>query len=115
LRFILITESKHLCRHQEERPQKITKLAIGVEGGFQFDSEDRFNYEHEPYCFTCQRSLMNDSSPALTQATAAVLSASTVSKQESQKAWQEELVDCEHIRNLKQDSNAPKLAQKCKC
>jgi hypothetical protein len=88
-------------------------LAIGVEGGLGFDTEDRYEYKQSVYCFSCTKIFPTESSPQLAQAAAAVMSANSVRVQDEQKAWELKLTACEHTLTLQQSQNAPFLAKKC--
>jgi hypothetical protein len=56
----LRTETKSF--QQEEPPQKITKLAIGVPGGIQTENEQHYDYHTTPYCFSCDKSIASSDS-----------------------------------------------------
>jgi len=88
-------------------------LAIGVEGGLGFDSEERYEYKLSVFCFSCGHFIPTDSSTSLAQVVSAVMSANSVRVQDEQKAWELKLTGCEHTLTLQQLQNAPILAKKC--
>jgi ubiquitin carboxyl-terminal hydrolase 5/13 len=49
----------------------------------------------------------------VSSAATALITANSASKQEDQKAWENQVIQCEHTITLQQAPNLPKLAAKC--
>eukprot|EP00127_Corallochytrium_limacisporum_P007370 Clim_evm7s249 gene=Clim_evmTU7s249 len=90
-----------------ERAQKITKLAIGVEGGLKDDSE-RYNTVYAVGCHSCGSKPLelNDAvrkeAPGLDMLINIIAGAPTKRKVDTLQAWEEDIVECSHTRELKQ-------------
>jgi len=83
----------------DEQP-KITKLAIGVEGGIPVDAGPKYTYATEVYCVLCKSTLKLNAK--LTQIVEAVLKAESANKPDP-ASWEEQArVQCDHTAKLKQ-------------
>eukprot|EP00743_Colponemidia_sp_Colp-15_P001664 GILK01001820.1.p1 GENE.GILK01001820.1~~GILK01001820.1.p1 ORF type:complete len:787 (-),score=161.23 GILK01001820.1:112-2472(-) len=94
---------------QDEPPQKITKLAIGVEGGADVNT-DLYEYDTTVKCLACA-TVLDKTSPELSSLVDSVMLASSASMQESTKEWEAQRFPCEHTLTLQQQNNAA-IAQK---
>jgi ubiquitin carboxyl-terminal hydrolase 5/13 len=74
----------------------MSKLAIAAE-----TEEDRYNTATEVRCLECNLTL-DKSAPKLAPIVTAVMAASTFSRKEEIKAWEQDLTGCEHILTLQQ-------------
>jgi len=95
----------------EERPQKITKVAIGLPGGLSLNSEENFQYQTKPYCFDCDMEL-NPLFEPVASSVNSILSAHSAGKQEDIKAWENLIVPCEETLTLLQVNDVVKLKKK---
>ncbi|KAF9585467.1 hypothetical protein BGW38_002258 [Lunasporangiospora selenospora] len=95
-----------IVRDGEEPPQKITKIAIVPE-----KDEDLYEYFTAVKCHECG-SEVDKSIPRVVDAIMTSLSAS---RQSEIKAWEEEIVSCDHIRNLVQDQEKIVSAENAHC
>ena len=86
-------------KHREEPPQKISKLAISAE-----TDEDRYDTTTQVKCFECKDENVDKSHANLKDVVAGVLRANTFAKQEEVKAWEQEMVPCEHTLCLEQEA-----------
>jgi ubiquitin carboxyl-terminal hydrolase 5/13 len=84
-------------KQREEPPQKISKLAITAE-----TDEDRYNTSTQVVCYICNEDNIDKSSGELQVLIDGVMSATTFSKKEEIKAWEQEFVPCEHTISLVQ-------------
>ncbi|KAL2844294.1 hypothetical protein BJY01DRAFT_215023 [Aspergillus pseudoustus] len=83
---------------REEPPQKISKLAITAE-----TDEDRYDTNTHVVCFSCDQGNVEGLSSRLQTVIDGVLNATTFSKKEEIKAWEQEFVPCEHTISLVQE------------
>lgn len=88
---------KHTKR--DEPPQKISKLAIAAE-----TDEDRYDTHTRVTCYECDVDDVDKSSGKLADIVGAVLKASTFSRREEIKAWEQEFVPCQHTLDMQQDA-----------
>eukprot|EP00002_Diphylleia_rotans_P021157 TRINITY_DN411_c0_g1_i1.p1 TRINITY_DN411_c0_g1~~TRINITY_DN411_c0_g1_i1.p1 ORF type:complete len:759 (-),score=138.54 TRINITY_DN411_c0_g1_i1:202-2478(-) len=94
-------------------PQKITKVAIGVEGGLKLD-EEKYVENFSVYCFACKVTHKLDETLQLQQSVDQVMKASSAAKKEELKAWENLRNPCEHTLTLQQVSGAVvPSTQKC--
>ena len=84
-------------KHREEPPQKLSKLAIAAE-----TEEDIYETNTDVKCFDCQKEGIAKEGK-LGEVVDGVLKANTFAKQEEVKAWELELVPCEHTLCLEQE------------
>ncbi|KAI8058109.1 ubiquitin thiolesterase [Syncephalis plumigaleata] len=80
----------------DEPPQKITRLAIVEER-----ESDKYTYDTRVRCLFCPDQSL-EMTPQLNTVVEGVMSALTASKQSEVKAWEAEIVPCEHIHQLVQ-------------
>ncbi|KAI9593905.1 ubiquitin carboxyl-terminal hydrolase [Syncephalis fuscata] len=80
----------------DEPPQKITRLAIVAEL-----ESDKYTYDTHVHCLFCNNQQL-DMTPQLSTVVEGVMNALTASKQSEVKAWEAEIVACEHIHKLEQ-------------
>ncbi|KAH0131202.1 ubiquitin thiolesterase, partial [Aureobasidium melanogenum] len=86
-------------KHRDEPPQKMSKLAINAE-----TEEDRFDTVSTVKCFECGNNHLDKSQGNLAAVVDGVLKANTFAKQEEVKAWEQEMVPCEHTLCLEQEA-----------
>lgn len=82
-------------------PAKITKLAIGIEGGIAMDT-DKVKTEVEVRCWGCDLNL-NGHHDKLNAVIHELMHAPSASEQEELRAWQEDILPCEHCYSISQD------------
>lgn len=82
---------------RDEPPPKMSKLAIAAE-----TEEDRYDTKVAVKCLECDTEL-DKTDPKLAPIVDGILKANTFSRKEEVKAWEQELVSCEHVRSLNQD------------
>ncbi|KJR89549.1 ubiquitin carboxyl-terminal hydrolase 5/13 [Sporothrix schenckii 1099-18] len=83
---------------RDEPPPKMSKLAIAAE-----TEDDRYDTAVAVKCFECDTEL-DKTDPKLAPIVDGILKANTFSRKEEVKAWEQELVSCEHIRSLQQEA-----------
>ncbi|KAF4311489.1 Ubiquitin-associated/translation elongation factor EF1B [Botryosphaeria dothidea] len=83
---------------RDEPPQKMTKLAIAAE-----TEEDRYDTTTQVKCFECGVDNVDKTTGKLPNVVDAVLKANTFARQEEVKAWEQEMVPCEHTLCLEQE------------
>jgi len=83
---------------RNEPPQKISKLAISAE-----TESDRYETQTKVRCFECNIEDVDQSSGQLPAVIEGVMKANTFSRQEEIKAWEQEMISCEHILTLSQE------------
>ncbi|KAB2569861.1 putative ubiquitin carboxyl-terminal hydrolase 14 protein [Lasiodiplodia theobromae] len=81
---------------RDEPPQKMTKLAIAAE-----TEEDRYDTTTQVRCFECGVDV-DKTAGKLSGVVDAVLKANTFARQEEVKAWEQEMIPCEHTLCLEQ-------------
>lgn len=89
---------KHTLRDEKEPPAKISKLAIAAE-----TDEDVYDTKTELTCYECDVHGLSEDQGNLKQVVDAVLKANTFARQEEVKAWEQELIPCEHTLCLEQE------------
>ncbi|KAL4937151.1 hypothetical protein BDV06DRAFT_203477 [Aspergillus oleicola] len=82
---------------REEPPQKISKLAINAE-----TNEDRYDTSTRVICYSCGQDDVDRSRGKLQSVIEGVMNATTYSKREEIKAWEQEFIPCEHTLGLVQ-------------
>ncbi|TIA83227.1 ubiquitin carboxyl-terminal hydrolase 14 [Aureobasidium pullulans] len=87
-------------KHRDEPPQKMSKLAINAE-----TEEDRFDTVSSVKCFECANNDIEKSHGNLQAVVDGVLKANTFAKQEEVKAWEQEMIPCEHTLCLEQETS----------
>ncbi|RDW74752.1 ubiquitin-specific protease UBP14 [Aspergillus mulundensis] len=99
---------------REEPPQKISKLAINAE-----TDEDRYDMTTRVVCYSCGQDDIDGSASKLRSVIEGVMNATTFSKREEIKAWEQEFVPCEHTTGLIQQEpkriNSQDLSQCSMC
>jgi ubiquitin carboxyl-terminal hydrolase 5/13 len=85
---------------RDEPPQKMSKLAIAAE-----TEADRYETSSEVRCLECGTNDIDTSDPILAPVIRGVLEANTFSRQEEVKAWEQEMISCEHILTLSQQES----------
>ncbi|OJD36994.1 ubiquitin thiolesterase [Diplodia corticola] len=83
---------------RDEPPQKMTKLAIAAE-----TEEDRYDTTTRVKCFECGVDDIDKTAGKLLDVVDAVLKANTFARQEEVKAWEQEMIPCEHTLCLEQE------------
>eukprot|EP00741_Cyanophora_paradoxa_P017291 tig00020961_g16701.t1 len=107
---IALNIKRILVKKAEARPQKITKVAIGVPGGAGAEA-DEYDFETKVLCFQCGTEVERTAGK-LPGVIDGVVAAPTAAKQEELKAWENEISACQHTKGLQQDPAAPQLAAK---
>ncbi|KAF2835609.1 ubiquitin carboxyl-terminal hydrolase 14 [Patellaria atrata CBS 101060] len=99
---------------RDEPPQKLSKLAIAAE-----TEEDRYDTTTEVKCYQCGVQNIDKGTGKLPEVVDAVLKANTFARQEEVKAWEQEMIPCEHTLCLEQQApmqiEAQNLANCSKC
>ena len=90
--------------------KKITKLAIGKPGGADFSGEE-WEQIIEVKCLKCNNVLDYKKDVKLNDLVVSILNASSESDKEGIKAWEEEILPCEHTLTLQQNQGI-KIAEK---
>lgn len=83
---------------RDEPPHKISKLAIAAE-----TEADRYDTTTEVKCYECGVNDVDKSAGKLGEVVDAVLKANTFARQEEVKAWEQEMIPCEHTLCLEQE------------
>ncbi|KAL9080977.1 MAG: hypothetical protein Q9157_000387 [Trypethelium eluteriae] len=83
---------------KDEPPQKISKLAIAAE-----TEADRYDTVTQVKCYKCGAEDVDKTQGKLPEVLDSVLKANTFARQEEVKAWEQELVPCEHNLTLQQE------------
>ncbi|KAI5284786.1 hypothetical protein KEM54_001072 [Ascosphaera aggregata] len=106
--FDSIRRSKRSNR--EDPSKKITKLAVVAES-----DEDRYDITTTVVCYDRTYQGLDDLSESLKRVIDGVMKASTYSRREEVRAWEQEYLPCEHVLCLKQhESNKdPKRLSSC--
>lgn len=89
-------------------PQKLTKLAIGVEGGAQLDGGVKWRQETRVRQWPTGDAAPQ--SPVIDSAVAALLAATDTGTKAEAAAWEKRMVPCHHTRSLAQDPRAAQAA-----
>ncbi|KAL3457750.1 hypothetical protein BJX64DRAFT_280428 [Aspergillus heterothallicus] len=89
---------------REEPPHKISKLEIIAE-----TDEDRYDTSTNVVCYDCHQDSVDKLSGKLPSIIDGILNATTFSRREEVKAWEQEFVPCEHTIALVQEE--PKSTQ----
>ncbi|KAF9084195.1 hypothetical protein BGX23_010750 [Mortierella sp. AD031] len=97
-------------RDGEEPPQKITKIAVVAE-----DDADKYEYFTEVKCYECGGVEVDQTVGQIPQVVEAIMKSLSASRQSEIKAWEEEIVSCDHIRNLQQDPAKVVSAENAHC
>ncbi|KAF2770348.1 ubiquitinyl hydrolase [Teratosphaeria nubilosa] len=88
-------------RAEGEPPEKISKLAIKAE-----TDEDRYDIQTDVHCFECGVTGI-EKKEKVGEVVDGVLKANTFAKQEEVKAWEQEMIPCEHTLCLEQEAGRP--------
>ncbi|CAK7272470.1 ubiquitin C-terminal hydrolase Ubp14 [Sporothrix epigloea] len=88
---------------RDQPPPKISKLAIAAE-----TEEDRYDTTFAVKCLECN-DVLDKTDAKLAPVVDGILKANTFSRKEEVKAWEQELISCDHITSLKQEA-ARKIA-----
>ncbi|KAK0615256.1 hypothetical protein B0T17DRAFT_498146 [Bombardia bombarda] len=83
---------------RDEPPPKMSKLAIAAE-----TESDRYDTTLTVKCLECNIDSLDKSGPAIAPVVDGVMKANTFSRKEEVKAWEQELISCEHVLTLQQD------------
>ncbi|CAG8433686.1 10408_t:CDS:10 [Diversispora eburnea] len=95
----LIKDKPKRVDENEEPPQKISKLAIVPE-----DEEKKYEYVTYVKCYSCGGIEVEKTIGELPLVIDAVMNSVSAARKSEIKAWEEEITECEHARNLIQDS-----------
>jgi len=105
---LVLNIKKVLKEEHEEGGNKITKLAIGKEGGA--DIEDRFDTIATLNCLSCEKEL-DSSGEYIKSIVDGVLSSKSAFFESQVGEWEQEIKECEHVKNLDQ-TGAQQIAAK---
>ncbi|MBE3050035.1 hypothetical protein IMZ48_47545, partial [Candidatus Bathyarchaeota archaeon] len=83
---------------RDEPPAKMSKLAIVAES-----EEDRYDMATTVRCLDCAVDL-DKTTPRFSTIVDGIMSASTFSRKEEVKAWEQELTSCEHLLMMQQEA-----------
>ncbi|KAF9438850.1 hypothetical protein BGZ76_003875 [Entomortierella beljakovae] len=97
-------------RDGEEPPQKITKIAIVPE-----NDSDLYEYFTHVKCYECGGVEVDKTVGEIPKVVDAIMTSLSASRQSEIKAWEEEIVSCDHIRNLLQDAEKVVAAEDAHC
>ncbi|KAG0247981.1 hypothetical protein BG011_000665 [Mortierella polycephala] len=98
------------ARDDEEPPQKITKIAIVPE-----NDSDLYEYFTEVKCYECGGVEVDKTAGEIPKVVEAIMNSLSASRQSEIKAWEEEIISCDHIRNLQQDAAKIVSAENAHC
>lgn len=87
-------------KHRDEPPAKISKLAISAE-----TEEDRYDTLTKVRCHECGQNDVDKTQGNLAQVVDGVMKANTFARQEEVKAWEQEMIPCEHTLCLEQEQS----------
>ncbi|KAF9377188.1 hypothetical protein CPB97_010362 [Podila verticillata] len=96
-------------RNAEEPPQKITKIAIVPE-----NDADLYEYFTQVKCYDCG-GIEIEQTGNIPKVVEAIMSSLSASRQSEIKAWEEEIISCDHIRKLQQDAAKAVSAENAHC
>ena len=103
-------QKKEKTEKTDDKPKMITRLAIGKPGGADFTGEE-WEQIIELKCLECNKSLDYEKNETIKSLITSVLNASSENEKEDIKAWEEEILPCEHTLTLKQNEGI-KIAEK---
>jgi ubiquitin carboxyl-terminal hydrolase 5/13 len=103
-------QKKEKTEKKDDKPKMITRLAIGKPGGADFTGEE-WEQIIELKCLECNKSLDYEKNETIKSLITSVLNASSENEKEDIKAWEEEILPCEHTLTLKQNEGI-KIAEK---
>ena len=93
-------------KQRDEPPQKMSKLAINAE-----TEEDRYDTTTSIKCYECNNHELETNQGNLKDVVDGILNTNTFAKQEEVKAWEQEMVPCEHTLCLEQEQGRKIEAQ----
>ncbi|CAG8499164.1 5681_t:CDS:10 [Paraglomus brasilianum] len=93
-----VKEKRKRANDEEEPPLKISKLAIVPEA-----EEDKYEYFTKVKCYSCGESEIDKTSGILPIIIDSVMTSLSASKKSEIQAWEQEIVTCDHTRQLVQD------------
>lgn len=85
---------------RDEPPSKVSKLAISAE-----TDEDRYETTTQVNCYECEIKNVDKSTGRLSKVVDDVLKANTFARKEEVKAWEQEMIPCEHTLCLDQQAS----------
>ncbi|KAG0058994.1 hypothetical protein BGZ89_000800 [Linnemannia elongata] len=97
-------------RDGEEPPQKITKIAIQAE-----NDADNYEYFTEVKCYECGGVEVDKTVGQIPNVVDAIMTSLSASRQSEIKAWEEEIISCDHIRNIQQEAEKVVSAENAHC
>eukprot|EP00696_Hemimastix_kukwesjijk_P000558 gnl/Hemi2/1075_TR387_c0_g1_i1.p1 gnl/Hemi2/1075_TR387_c0_g1~~gnl/Hemi2/1075_TR387_c0_g1_i1.p1 ORF type:complete len:770 (+),score=246.94 gnl/Hemi2/1075_TR387_c0_g1_i1:47-2356(+) len=111
--MLVLNIKRFVKENTSEPPQKITRLAIGGEGGASLEGPE-YEYVTSVRCAFCGPVTAETASPTgnVFEVVAAVMAAPSQSTADEIKAWSLERKPCRHTQNLQQNADAPQLADK---
>ena len=96
----------------EEPAQKLTKLAIGVEGGAQVNDAHSWRTEDSVLRFPGGQAVENPTG-RVAETVTKLLNATDVGNKQESKAWENKLFPCEHTLTLQQGAPLERLGSTC--
>jgi ubiquitin carboxyl-terminal hydrolase 5/13 len=96
----------------EEPAQKLTKLAIGVEGGAQVNDAHSWRTEHSVKRFPGGATVDNPTG-RVAETVTQLLNATDVGNKQESKAWENKILPCEHTLTLHQGAPLERLGATC--
>ncbi|CAG8640577.1 3738_t:CDS:10, partial [Racocetra fulgida] len=96
--YRLIKDKPKRADENEEPPQKISKLAIIPES-----EKDKYEFITHVKCYACGGIEIDRTSGDLPVVVDAVMTSTSAARQSEIKAWEEEIGECDHTRDLVQE------------
>ena len=101
---------------KNEEPEKITKLAIGKEGGAAIPGDD-YEFKIEVNCLACKKTLPYEQDEDIKKLVDYILNASSENQKKDKEEWELKILPCEHSLTLQQNEGLiveEKSLDKCK-
>ena len=101
---------------KNEEPEKITKLAIGKEGGVSLQGEE-YEFKVEVKCLSCKKTLPYQEDEDIKKLVDYILNASSENQKIDKDEWELNIYSCEHSLTLEQNEGIiveEKSLNKCK-
>ena len=101
---------------KNEEPEKITKIAIGKEGGAHIPGDD-YETKIEVRCLFCKKTLPYEEDEDIKKLVDYILNASSENQKKDKEEWELNIYSCEHSLTLEQNEGIiveEKSLNKCK-
>ncbi|CAG8433718.1 11276_t:CDS:10 [Ambispora gerdemannii] len=102
----LIKDKPKRANEIEEPPQKISKLAIVPES-----DEDKHEFITHVKCYACGGVEIERTIGQLPIVIDSLMASTSAIKQSEIQAWEEKIIECDHVKNLEQQESKPFEAQ----